>query len=338
MLRIPNRHPICSTPPSPSPHRPNTHPPQVLSPQFPRGHPLDLHLFISEQPDWQRAAADEAPAWTARDLALGMPGVVKQGAVAYRPSPAVQNNGSVFVHAVFTPTGASPNPTSACCRCWLCWGAAPAAVWMAAEGTSPACLLTPFPAPASSPSSSRRVLGGGRHVWPHQAAQRVPAQEGRQGGRQPAERQELDGCVDDPAAAAEAARWPASGERGWRSLRRGLTPPLPPLPPLPLLPCRRRAAGARRGAGQRDDHRILPPAQRDALHGGRVQVRGGGREGARDWRRGGWLTLAIACRRARLPRMSPPALPSRRPPPPPPPRTTCAAACPRCRCRPSTRT
>jgi hypothetical protein len=83
---------------------------QVLSPLLPRGHPLDMHLFISEQPDWRAAASDGEPVWTASNVPLGEPGPARGSSYVYRPSPAVQNNGSVWVHAVFTPAGASPSP------------------------------------------------------------------------------------------------------------------------------------------------------------------------------------------------------------------------------------
>lgn len=83
---------------------------QMLSPLLPRGHPLDMHLFISEKRDWRTAAAAEQPVWTASNVPLGEAGTARGGSYIYRPSPAVQNNGSVWVHAVFTPSGASPNP------------------------------------------------------------------------------------------------------------------------------------------------------------------------------------------------------------------------------------
>lgn len=86
--------------------------PQVLSPLLPRGHPVDMHLFISEKRDWRTAASADEPVWVASNLALGEPGVTRGGSYIYHPSPAVQNNGSVWVHAVFTPAGASPSPNS----------------------------------------------------------------------------------------------------------------------------------------------------------------------------------------------------------------------------------
>ncbi len=109
--------------------------PQVLSPLLPRGHPLDMHLFISEKRDWRTAAAAEEPVWTASNVPLGEPGPARGETYVYRPSPAVQNNGSVWVHAVFTPTGASPSPKGellqrasrrvGCMSCWAPLGRKP---------------------------------------------------------------------------------------------------------------------------------------------------------------------------------------------------------------------
>lgn len=86
---------------------------QVLSPQFSRGHPLDMHLYISEQRDWRKAAAAEQPVWTADNVPLAEGGEARGSSFLYRPSPAVQNNGSVWVHAVFTPAGAPNDPNGA---------------------------------------------------------------------------------------------------------------------------------------------------------------------------------------------------------------------------------
>ena len=71
-----------------------------------------MHLFISEKRDWRTAASADEPVWVASNLALGEPGVTRGGSYIYHPSPTVQNNGSVWVHAVFTPAGASPSPKS----------------------------------------------------------------------------------------------------------------------------------------------------------------------------------------------------------------------------------
>lgn len=86
---------------------------QMLVPRLPRGHPLDMHLYLSERDSWQAVAETEQPIWTATDFGLAESDVSRHFSYTYRPSAAVQNNGSVFVHAVFVPTGASPNPKGA---------------------------------------------------------------------------------------------------------------------------------------------------------------------------------------------------------------------------------
>lgn len=85
-------------------------PVKMLVPRLPRGHPLDMHLYLSERDSWQAVAESEQPIWTATDFGLAESDVSRHFSYTYRPSAAVQNNGSVFVHAVFVPTGASPNP------------------------------------------------------------------------------------------------------------------------------------------------------------------------------------------------------------------------------------
>ncbi|KAL4425896.1 hypothetical protein ABPG75_009912 [Micractinium tetrahymenae] len=83
---------------------------KFVVPQFGRSHPLDMHLFLSESRSWRGAASAGPALWVASDVPLAESGVKRDFSYVYRPSKAVQNNGSVFVHAVFTPTGASPNP------------------------------------------------------------------------------------------------------------------------------------------------------------------------------------------------------------------------------------
>lgn len=82
-----------------------------VTPRFHKGHPMDVHLFLSESSRWQKAAAAGPPVWVASDVPLAEPGTKHEFAYTYHPSQAVQNNASVYVHAVFTPTGASPVPT-----------------------------------------------------------------------------------------------------------------------------------------------------------------------------------------------------------------------------------
>ena len=70
---------------------------------------MDVHVYVSEHEDWQRAAHDEEPIWIEPSVSLGV-GEPRKYTYSYRPSAAVHSNGSIFVHAVFTPPGASPDP------------------------------------------------------------------------------------------------------------------------------------------------------------------------------------------------------------------------------------
>ena len=80
-----------------------------LAPRFAKHTPMDAHFFISEEPSWRAAATGSDPIWVASDVELA--GSKEQRySYVYRPSQAVQHNGSVWVHAVFTPPGASPSP------------------------------------------------------------------------------------------------------------------------------------------------------------------------------------------------------------------------------------
>ena len=58
----------------------------VLAPKFPRGHHVDLHVFVSELDTWQAAAdAGQPPVWVAADVALGLPTDLKHTFI-YQPS------------------------------------------------------------------------------------------------------------------------------------------------------------------------------------------------------------------------------------------------------------
>ena len=81
-----------------------------ISPLLSRGDPIDVHCYISEKEDWKDAVTSGEPIWLERDVPLAT-GEPRLGTYLYRPSLAVQNNGSVYFHAVFTPPGASANPT-----------------------------------------------------------------------------------------------------------------------------------------------------------------------------------------------------------------------------------
>lgn len=78
-------------------------------PRLPRGAPADLHMFLAEDSDWLAVAHAQSPIWVVQEFALGS-GAAQEKTVRYRPSPDVQNNGSLWVHTVFTPPGASPDP------------------------------------------------------------------------------------------------------------------------------------------------------------------------------------------------------------------------------------
>ena len=54
--------------------------------QFPKGHPVDMHLFLTEQPEWRAAALAEQPIWVASDVPLAEPGVTRSFDYIYRPS------------------------------------------------------------------------------------------------------------------------------------------------------------------------------------------------------------------------------------------------------------
>lgn len=81
----------------------------TLQPRLAKHTPLDMHLYISEKPSWHVAARHGDPVWVASDVELAGGGE-HTFSYLYHPSQAVQNNGSVWVHAVFTPPGASPRP------------------------------------------------------------------------------------------------------------------------------------------------------------------------------------------------------------------------------------
>ncbi|KFM27526.1 Cleft lip and palate transmembrane protein 1 [Auxenochlorella protothecoides] len=83
--------------------------PAETLPRLARSTPVDVHVYISEANDWQASAKQGPPLWSATEFELGT-GSTQATALVYAPSHAVQNNGSVFFHAVFTPSGASPDP------------------------------------------------------------------------------------------------------------------------------------------------------------------------------------------------------------------------------------
>jgi len=82
----------------------------AIAPKFLKNHPFDVHFYISEQAEWFDAVAQGTdPVWYLSDIPLADQTVDLQKNIQYTPSELVQTNGSVYVHAVFTPPGASPS-------------------------------------------------------------------------------------------------------------------------------------------------------------------------------------------------------------------------------------
>ncbi|KAK9791843.1 hypothetical protein WJX73_009711 [Symbiochloris irregularis] len=84
-------------------------PDTMLVPKFQRGFNFDLTVFLSESEvyDLQRGWNDQnAMIWQERELALGQ-FTDRVKTVTYRPSKAVQNNGTLFLHTFFHPAGSS---------------------------------------------------------------------------------------------------------------------------------------------------------------------------------------------------------------------------------------
>ncbi|EIE18938.1 cleft lip and palate transmembrane 1 [Coccomyxa subellipsoidea C-169] len=82
----------------------------MLVPQFQRGTHLDLYVFLSEQPSFSQYSDSKALVWAEKDFALGTEADRKLN-ITYHPSEAVQNNGTVYLHAFFAPTGVAIDPT-----------------------------------------------------------------------------------------------------------------------------------------------------------------------------------------------------------------------------------
>lgn len=84
----------------------------TLTPMLSRGTPVDMYMYISENENWKDVVTlsnENPPIWVEKGIPLAS-GEPRYSTHTYRPSKAVQNNGSVYVHAIFTPYGASPNP------------------------------------------------------------------------------------------------------------------------------------------------------------------------------------------------------------------------------------
>mmetsp|Transcript_13857 Transcript_13857/g.24278 ORF Transcript_13857/g.24278 Transcript_13857/m.24278 type:complete len:620 (+) Transcript_13857:140-1999(+) len=85
--------------------------PQLYSsPKFIKGQLVDMYVFLTEQdvvPDGRFNMADLV--WSETGIRLAEADA-RNVSINYEPSPAVQHNGSVFIHAVFAKAGATINP------------------------------------------------------------------------------------------------------------------------------------------------------------------------------------------------------------------------------------
>mmetsp|Transcript_8115 Transcript_8115/g.24117 ORF Transcript_8115/g.24117 Transcript_8115/m.24117 type:complete len:668 (-) Transcript_8115:416-2419(-) len=75
----------------------------AFQPLINRTDPVSLRVFISEADTLEADVLGAGPVWEAPRFMLPLPAEHSR-VVTYRPSRAVQNNGSVFVHAVFEAT------------------------------------------------------------------------------------------------------------------------------------------------------------------------------------------------------------------------------------------
>jgi len=82
---------------------------EMLVPKFQRSLPVDLSVFLSEYPDLRNLTSNDELVWRETDLPLATASQRSQ-TVVYSPSKAVQNNGTLYVHALFIPSGVSTDP------------------------------------------------------------------------------------------------------------------------------------------------------------------------------------------------------------------------------------
>ncbi|CAL8463959.1 g3494 [Coccomyxa elongata] len=82
---------------------------ELLAPQYSRGTPLDMYVFLSEQPSFSHFSDSKALVWSEKSFSLGTEPDRKKN-ITYFPSEAVQKNGSVHIHAFFAPTGFAIDP------------------------------------------------------------------------------------------------------------------------------------------------------------------------------------------------------------------------------------
>ena len=74
-----------------------------LVPKYYRSHPLDVHVYVSEQRRWRDAAAGEEPVWVAPNVALAGSGPPHTFTYAYRPSPVRRRRGAEEEEASLAP-------------------------------------------------------------------------------------------------------------------------------------------------------------------------------------------------------------------------------------------
>lgn len=98
---------------------------QYLTPALERGTPVDVHFYVTDTTSspigWMNAAGSLQPTISIKNMKIGIGGA-KTAEYTYRPSAEAKNNGSVLVHSVYTPHGASPNPTAPTFESSLTWG------------------------------------------------------------------------------------------------------------------------------------------------------------------------------------------------------------------------
>jgi len=97
-----------------------------LAPLLDKESPVDVHFFITDDEvrnrlGWKDVARESEAVWVAEDIPVAA-GVQKEFEYKYRPSEHAQRNGSVLVHTVFTPHGASPKSGDGQFDSSLTWG------------------------------------------------------------------------------------------------------------------------------------------------------------------------------------------------------------------------
>lgn len=85
-----------------------------LWPRFAKGEVFDVAVYFHEQQHFPAHYHGDVNklVWAEQGLPLAGTGIDLTKPIVYRPSPEVQNNGTLFMHAFFTRPGASPDPTS----------------------------------------------------------------------------------------------------------------------------------------------------------------------------------------------------------------------------------